>query len=72
MKRGEIWWANLPPPVGRRPVLILSRDSMPANRGEITVAYMTSTVRHLPVEVAVGRADGVPIDCVINASRGLR
>ena len=26
MKRGEIWWADLPPPVGRRPVLLLSRD----------------------------------------------
>ena len=27
MRRGEVWWANLPPPAGRRPVLITTRDS---------------------------------------------
>lgn len=27
MKRGEVWWAQLPSPVGRRPVVLLSRDT---------------------------------------------
>ena len=27
MKRGEIWWARLPPPTGRRPVALVSRDA---------------------------------------------
>ena len=56
----------MPQPIGRRPVLILSRDSMPASRGEITVAYLTSIIRHVPVEVLLTPADGVPINCVVN------
>jgi mRNA interferase MazF len=66
MRRGEVWWADLPAPAGRRPVLLLSRDAMPAARGEITVAYLTTTVRHLPVEVPLTPADGVPTPCVVN------
>jgi mRNA interferase MazF len=67
MKRGEVWWAQLPRPIGRRPVLLLSRDSMPAGRGEITVAYLTTTIRNLPVEVPLTpAADGVLQDCVVN------
>ena len=67
MKRGEVWWANLPAPIGRRPVLLLSRDSMPAGRREITVAYLTSTIRQTPVEVPLlASRDGVPQDCVVN------
>src|SRR5437870_1292056 len=66
MKRGEIWWANLPDPAGRRPVLLLSRDTMPARRGEITVAYLTSTIRHRSVEVPLNPQDGVPMSCVVN------
>ncbi|MCH8087678.1 MAG: type II toxin-antitoxin system PemK/MazF family toxin, partial [Chloroflexi bacterium] len=27
MRRGEVWWADLPPPSGRRPVVLLSRDA---------------------------------------------
>ena len=26
MKQYEIWWADLPKPAGRRPVLLLNRD----------------------------------------------
>ncbi len=26
MKQFEIWWADLPEPVGKRPVLLLSRN----------------------------------------------
>ena len=66
MKRGEVWWADLHGPVGRRPVLLLSRDSMPAGHGEITVAYLTSTIRHRDVEVLLTRADGVLQTCVVN------
>lgn len=66
MKRGEVWWADLPKPAGRRPVLLLSRDTMPAARGEITVAYLTSVIRNRNVEVPLTPADGVPRDCVVN------
>src|SRR5215218_7877652 len=67
VKRGEVWTADLPPPAGYRPVLILSRDSMPASRPEITVAYLTTKARNPQVEVALtAAADGVAKDCVVN------
>ena len=66
MRRGEVWWANLPPPVMRRPVLLLSRDRAYAVRNAVTVAFLTTTVRNIPVEVPLTRADGVPNDCVVN------
>ena len=38
MRRGEVWWADLPPPAGRRPVLLLSRNEAYAVRQLVTVA----------------------------------
>ena len=67
MKRGEVWWADLPTPVGRRPVLLLSRDRAYAVRNAVTVAFLTTTMRNIPVEVPLTPADGVPRDCVVNA-----
>jgi mRNA interferase MazF len=66
MKRGEVWWADLPAPVGRRPVLLLSRDRAYSVRNAVTVAFLTTTVRQIPVEVAWTIADGVPKDCIVN------
>ncbi len=66
MKRGEVWWASLPAPAGRRPVLLLSRDSMPSGRGEVAVAYCTTTIRNRPVEVLLTSADGMPATCAVN------
>lgn len=67
MKRGEVWWADLPAPVGRRPVLLLSRDRAYLVRNAVTVALLTTTRRNIPVEVTLtSSADGVPKDCVVN------
>jgi mRNA-degrading endonuclease toxin of MazEF toxin-antitoxin module len=66
MKRGEVWWAHLHGPAGRRPVLLLSRDSMPQGRGEITVAYCTTTIRRRPVEVLLTPREGMPSVGVVN------
>jgi len=66
MRRGEVWWADLPLPVGRRPVLLLSRDEAYAVRNAVTVAEVTSTIRGIPVEVELGREDGLPKKCVVN------
>ena len=60
MNRGQLWWADLPPPGGRRPVLLVSRDSAYAVRDFITVAPVTTRVRRLPVEVLLGPDDGLP------------
>jgi len=66
MHQGEIWWAKLPQPVGRRPVLLLSRAEAYRVRASVTVAQVTTTVRRIPVEVPLGTADGMPKDCVAN------
>ena len=66
MKRGEVWWAELPRPIGRRPVVLLSRDAAYAVRTSITVAPVTRTIRDIPVEVLLGREDGLPARCVVN------
>ncbi|MBI2836182.1 MAG: type II toxin-antitoxin system PemK/MazF family toxin [Chloroflexi bacterium] len=66
MKRGEIWWAELEPPAGRRPVLLLSRDEAYSIRELVTVAPVTTRVRHIPSEVGLGVEDGMPKPCVIN------
>ena len=66
MKRGEVWWAELPSPVGSRPVIILTRDAVLENIGGIVVALITRTVRDLPTDVLLGRRQGLPVSCVAN------
>src|SRR4030066_1042214 len=66
MRRGEVWWAKLPLPVGRRPVVLLSRDEAYAVRNAVTVVEVTSTIRGIPVEVELGREDGLPKKCIVN------
>lgn len=66
MKRGEVWWAELPSPLGKRPVVLLSRDEAYAVRNAVTVAEVTTTIRNIPVEVALGKEDGLQKACVVN------
>ena len=66
MRRGEVWWAELPPPIGKRPVLLLSRDTAYDVRTSVTVAIVTRTIRNIPVEVPLGQEDGMSAKCVVN------
>jgi mRNA interferase MazF len=66
MRRGEVWWANLPSPLGRRPVVLLSRDEAYEVRNAVTVAEVTTRIREIPVEVHLGPEDGLPKKCVVN------
>ncbi len=66
MKRGEIRWYKIKTPDKKRPVLILTRDSILEYLGEITVAPITSTVRDIPSEVFLSKQDGMMKDCAIN------
>lgn len=66
MKRGEVWWASLPSPAGRRPVLLLSRDRAYQVRNAATVAFLSTTVRGIPTEVPLSERDGVPKACAVN------
>jgi len=47
-------------------VLLLSRNETYAVRTLVTVAPVTTRIRKLPVEVGLGRAEGLPKKCVAN------
>ena len=66
MKHGEIRWYKFLPPDKKRPVLILTRDSVLEYLREVTVAPITTTVRNIPSEVFLSEADGLPQDCAVN------
>ncbi|MCY4488132.1 MAG: type II toxin-antitoxin system PemK/MazF family toxin [Deltaproteobacteria bacterium] len=55
MRRGEIRWYRFARQDKRRPVLVLTRDSIIASLGEVTVAPVTTTVRGTPSEVPCPR-----------------
>lgn len=65
-RQGEIWWAALPEPVGRRPVLVLTRTSAIPALLNVTLAPLTRTHRGIPSEVELTPADGVPTACVVS------
>jgi len=66
MRRGEIRWCTFKTPDKKRPVLILTRNSILDVLGEVTVAPITSTIRQIPSEVVLNPEDGVPKVCAIN------
>jgi mRNA interferase MazF len=67
MKRGEVWWARLPAPAGRRPVVLASRDAAYAVRTSVTVVEVSTIIRGIASEVPLGTRDGLPRKCVANA-----
>ena len=66
MKRGEVRWYKFKNPDKKRPVLILTRNSILEYLGEVTVAPVTSTIRDIPSEVLLSRRDGMYNDCAVN------
>ena len=66
MKRGEIRWYKFKRPDKKRPILILTRDSIIEYLGEVTIAPITTTIRAIPSEVSLSKQDGVPKNCAIN------
>ncbi len=65
-RRGEIWLYALKPPDKRRPVVVLTRESVLPLLRTAMVAPVTSTIRGLPSEVPVGVAEGLKRDSVVN------
>ena len=66
MKRGDIRWYRFQKPDKKRPVVILTRNSIIDHLGEVTVAPITSTIRDIPSEVLLSRQDGMSRDCAVN------
>ena len=53
---GQVWWADLDKV---RPVLVLTRRTVAPRLSRVLVAPITSTVRGIPTEVALGEPEGV-------------
>jgi len=66
LERGEVRLYRFAPPDKQRPVLILTRSSALAYLSRVTVAPISSTVRGVPSEVALGLEDGMKQDCCVN------
>lgn len=66
MRRGEIWWADLPPPAGHRPVMLISRDEAYTYRALVTIAPVSRRIRGISAEVPLGPEDGLPTICAVN------
>jgi mRNA interferase MazF len=76
-RRGQVWWCE-PPAVGRRPVVVLSRDAAIPRLRRVLVAPCTTTIRGLPSEVVlenggdpIGRRNAVNLDSVESVSVGV-
>lgn len=54
--RGDVWWCELPR-VGRRPVVVLSRDPAIPRLRRALVAPCTTNLRGLPSEVVLEPGD---------------
>ncbi|MFZ0963574.1 MAG: type II toxin-antitoxin system PemK/MazF family toxin [Terriglobia bacterium] len=78
IRRGEIWWASLPDPVGsepgyRRPVLVVQTNGF--NEGGVRTVIVLSITSNLRLAGAPGnvlchrRDTGLPKDSVINVSQ---
>lgn len=66
MNRGEVRWYKFQNPDKKRPVVILTRNSILEYLGEVTIAPITSTIRDIPSEVILSQHDGMRNDCAIN------
>ncbi len=76
-RRGELWWCE-PPEIGRRPVVVLSRDAAIPRLRRVLIAPCTTTIRGLASEVVlepgddpVQRETAVNLDSVESVSIGL-
>ena len=80
MRRGEIWWASLPDPLGsgpgyRRPVVVIQSD--PFNESRISTVIVAVITSNLNLSAAPGNillernVSKLPSDSVVNVSQVL-
>jgi mRNA interferase MazF len=65
VRRGEVWFADAPDG-RRRPIVILTRDSVLPRLSTILVAPVTTRVRAIPTEIPLGPTHGLAKPCVAN------
>lgn len=62
-RRGDVWLADLDK---RRPVVVLTRDPIASRLETVIAAPLTTRVRHLKTEVAMGASAGLRRPSVAN------
>jgi mRNA interferase MazF len=65
VNRGEVWWVE-DPAAGRRPHLVLTRQTAIPVLNAYLAVPATRTIRGIPTEVRLGADDGMPQDCVLS------
>ena len=63
--RGEVWWVE-PPDAGRRPYLVLTRQTAIPVLHSVLAVPASRTVRRIPTEVVIDGADGMPDECALS------
>ena len=67
LRRGAIWWADLPAPWGRRPVVLIARDTAYRVLTSFAVAPLTTRIRTIPTTVVLNPTDDpVPNVCAVS------
>lgn len=66
IRRGEVRWYRFAHPDKRRPVLIVTRQSIIPSLGEVTIVPLTTNIRDIPSEVVLRPNDGLPRECAVN------
>jgi len=56
----------MPEPIGRRPIILLSRTPAYEYLNKVIVAEITTTVRGIPQDVQVGKRQGLKRPSVVN------
>jgi mRNA interferase MazF len=65
VNRGEVWWVEHPD-AGRRPACVLTRQAAIPVLSSVLVAPATRTIRGIPTELKLTRADGMPDECALS------
>lgn len=65
IRRGEVWWSE-DPAMGRRPVLVLTREAALPALSRPLVAPITTQIRGVTTEVALDEDDGMSRPCVVS------
>jgi mRNA interferase MazF len=63
--RSEVWWVEHPD-AGRRPFLVLTRQSAIQVLNALLAVPATRTIRQIPTEVVLDVVDGMPEECALS------
>ena len=67
MNRGDIWMVDLGGKAGKRPVVIITRQSVLAFLNKVSIAEITTKGKGYPTEIYVGQKANLPKSSFIQA-----